>query len=1296
MPNPKNNTVTAEPEEKLKYAPKQKETADTEPGIAKYAGKVERIKLDPNLEAAKYIQELKGNLEPSKQQEGLTAMHTALTQILVKLVKKGVDISKIEAPTSLEAFVHSSDIEMSLLEAVALRNLERILKETGPTAQELNASWKDCVDAVKMTKTGSISKYLRYLKDDPISTIALTMAGAAGICLAYQGLKTLVQQFFAGEKDKETSKKTVSWFKKEIMIPVAIMAAGAILGREMITRILADCGLDYFDLKNMIKRGKAFALNERQKLRKAGEQVRDALTLYAGQEVLKNFGEAIKFSEVKARLLAFLPMAPEWLKNLTLEQIVQDLGIDPKDETAWNKYKGAGGASLLLYHWFTRKHKGDKVTAKLLKSFVEKEGGKVEDEPAKPGSTASSEYSYEMMPIKDAWKNYRKELCTAFAGVTKFVKENPGTVTVGATYLASFESIRSVSADVMKGGFQGFVDLAKIPFKTVANFPLTSLFAVSAVIAAESRFNLKDQAGNIMIPKDSENLKKFIMAKIEYAKEHGEDWILQVPAFDEADIEKVIYTIHHPETLREYIGKAEEVLANVLKTTLDDITLSRERLIQEANYKGFNIFYTDVVAFLQPEEKEGSVKHRLYTDLLREIETTKIMLKKGDKLTRSHIESKFKPITDQLSIELIYDESGYVMWHRLKESGNGMLVIDPDHSPKRLCIDPDRPLKEAADLAQKMVVEESTQNALGKIIEVGLIDKARMIAGDILFEDAETEEQAAKVLQRKFRGGWAIAHAGKQLLIYEPAKGIWHKYYSGPFNILPDIVRLAAGSKDISATEVAIEYGQGIIPVYLLGQASALLKLDFAKMGIGKPLFRAALYPIELAKDASVFTFRHVILNMLYEKQPLKAIFSDPKMAVFSEFKRTSHSWQRILGSAKEVRHEREILARMYEAKKVLHQAIYKTIRVQSRRRYITEAVDLLKATGEIERIMEKMEISSETEVIREAIAKLDRAIVTKENKLTAILESAAGKARQGKEAVRTAAKAEKLVETSNKLSQARKAADVTKDAATASRKGFVTAEEAARIGIRVEEVASKGGKMLKFVRVAGRVFVVVDAVLSVYDVYDQACELGKTLSVEYVETGSILAAMKKISEHGETMSASTRELEAKDNQKVMNEKDIKIKLYGARELASRLQICAQQYGITRRSVSGDSTFSQIWDTGAMVLSELTLAPTVMRIIYGSESDKLKASEDKTIEMNIRYANELTGQLKRIAPSTPEILATIDALEASVALANRAIQMDRIPSEPEIKTAKEKLNYARARANEALTRQNLKSLPNPQ
>ena len=218
----------------------------------------------------------------------------------------------------------------------------------------------------------------------------------------------------------------------------------------------------------------------------------------------------------------------------------------------------------------------------------------------------------------------------------------------------------------------------------------------------------------------------------------------------------------------------------------------------------------------------------------------------------------------------------------------------------------------------------------------------------------------------------------------------------------------------------------------------------------------------------------------------------------------------------------------------------------------------------------------------------------------------------------------------------------------------------------------------MKFVRIGGRVFVVVDAVISVYDVYDQACELGKILSDEYVETGDVFLAMDKISKHTGTHAEAQRQKEEKENQGILQEKNIKNKLRGARDLAVKLKSHAASYGISRRTVSGDSTFDKVWDTLGAVGGGLTYLG--MAGVYGGDDAKLKEAEDILIRTNTKQGGEMLTQLSAIEVQTEEVKKTIDALRSSIRLAEKAMNTDEPCSDEEIDELGKIIRQAQASA----------------
>ncbi|MFH0838119.1 MAG: hypothetical protein V1880_02540 [Patescibacteria group bacterium] len=259
--------------------PEKKEAPAGQKGgsIDDYKKKAEKLSSDPNVKAAEAIRELKGNKETVAQLDGLTALNTAIVSVLTKLAKKGVDVSKIRTVKDLQREILKNGIILTLPEAAAVENLDRIAGQPGPTATEVKNSWPDRVQTAQEASKGWSHKYKEYLQKDPVGTIALTIAGAAGIYLTYQGIKSLVKMAFADEDADKSKEKGGSWFKKEIMIPLVIMAAAGILGKDVVKKICKDAGLDWFDVEDKLRRGEELTEDQKNKAKKAAKKVQDEI-----------------------------------------------------------------------------------------------------------------------------------------------------------------------------------------------------------------------------------------------------------------------------------------------------------------------------------------------------------------------------------------------------------------------------------------------------------------------------------------------------------------------------------------------------------------------------------------------------------------------------------------------------------------------------------------------------------------------------------------------------------------------------------------------------------------------------------------------------------------------------------------------------------------------------------------------------------------------------------------------------------------------------------------------------------
>ena len=270
----------SKPGEDIATKERQKEHAEKankrkEPTFKDFEKKAEKVKSDPNERAAQVIRQLDGKKETVKQLEGLTALNQALISILTKLAKEDVEIEKIKTPKQLQDAVTKTGIKLSLPEAAAIENLNEVAGVSGPTATEIKNSWPDRIETAQEASKSFGDKYKEHFKKNPGATIALTFAGAAGVYLTYQGIKGLVKKAF-GDPEKDKDEKG-SWFKKEIAIPLAIMAAGGILGKDVVKKMVKDAGLDYFDLEDKVKKGEELAGDQKKKAKKLADKIQKKL-----------------------------------------------------------------------------------------------------------------------------------------------------------------------------------------------------------------------------------------------------------------------------------------------------------------------------------------------------------------------------------------------------------------------------------------------------------------------------------------------------------------------------------------------------------------------------------------------------------------------------------------------------------------------------------------------------------------------------------------------------------------------------------------------------------------------------------------------------------------------------------------------------------------------------------------------------------------------------------------------------------------------------------------------------------
>lgn len=242
-------------------------------------------------------------------------------------------------------------------------------------------------------------------------------------------------------------------------------------------------------------------------------------------------------------------------------------------------------------------------------------------------------------------------------------------------------------------------------------------------------------------------------------------------------------------------------------------------------------------------------------------------------------------------------------------------------------------------------------------------------------------------------------------------------------------------------------------------------------------------------------------------------------------------------------------------------------------------------------------------------------------------------------------------------------------------KKGVITAEDATRIGLKVEHVRYVPGilqklgigletaqKLSTIAHIGGRIIVVVDLAVSIYDVYDQAMKLRQMLASDY--HGSILEAVKSEVGHTPNMEHERSARRDSEEKQKLEETDRAKKLVNARNLGVNLVADAATFAATSVDATKRSRFESVEHGIGSVLS----APTegLAGLIFGGSPEEQRlTAEAKTIQRSLGNAEAMFAQLSAM-PRTPEVEKTGAALMAAINLAKKTVQTRKTASAAEV------------------------------
>ncbi|MFH0776455.1 MAG: hypothetical protein V1936_02480, partial [Patescibacteria group bacterium] len=315
--------------------------------------------------------------------------------------------------------------------------------------------------------------------------------------------------------------------------------------------------------------------------------------------------------------------------------------------------------------------------------------------------------------------------------------------------------------------------------------------------------------------------------------------------------------------LSQIIPPTNELISGMAEEIAKMAELTPEKKIRESNLTGLSSFEEKIIQLGggQPSSENLSA--------LSAIKALVVKIKAGEKIDLKEMENLrvvLKPLKIDLKTEdgriiaSYHDENGFVRF-------------------RSICIDPASSEKEQFEAAKRFSVEkDDVYQAGGKIIEVP-VDQLRLALG-ALREDVTTVKQGREVIERKLKEGWYITAVGGILSLIGKAG---EKYILGGWDMIW-YSNLLPGGKEFSCVEMAYEYAEGILPIMIVGTASAIARGDWRAFYPNRILFRTAFYPIVGAKKIASH-----ILRPISDGNP-KAIFTNPKIEFTSAFGEFIHA----------------------------------------------------------------------------------------------------------------------------------------------------------------------------------------------------------------------------------------------------------------------------------------------------------------------------------------------------------------------------------------------------------------------
>ncbi|MBU1151710.1 hypothetical protein KJ632_02680 [Patescibacteria group bacterium] len=644
----------------------------------------------------------------------------------------------------------------------------------------------------------------------------------------------------------------------------------------------------------------------------------------AGSWLGEIFGLGKKLKEAKEKVMDLVGNPVKMIKDMLKKpESLAGLGLGG----------GVGTLKILLNYFKDNPDKakdmpGDKSKlGEWWEMIMEKAGVEKKDAEKIAGVLTGKEKlkdGVEYESVGEAFKNFGDEIKLTTMPLLNKINSHPELFGAIATVsILKFRAIRSLALKGFSMGYDSVASLAKLPFKHPI---VTATFATAAILYYKGK--------ETMIPKDSENLTKYVLAQKDELANNLDG--IDLSGVSGERLKEAIAILKGEVNLGKYFESGEALMGDLALGSVEAVSSNNDKLVQSADISGIKYFGNQMKALAIMEKQSGKLRENLVLEKLSEKSDELLnSYKNGEIFDIERVKTYFEPFANRAGVEFSF-EDGLILWQMNDGEKELPYAIK---GPTPLMIDGQIDKSYKYEKARSFSVDDSAWEGLLKAGSLTIYD-LREIFGEVMMKDVETVEEATRNIEKEFRDGGMMVVMGGYVWLMKAGEGFAHRYLLGPVRLVEHGLKAIGsglGLADFSYAEAAVDYAGGIVPVMVFGLSKNMVKMDFKNILSFKFLYKTAAYPVTGAIDTFKFTFYHIVPHI--QEGTYAAILKDPKLEILSNLqgwkyrarkgfrkisvmpgmKTTGWEGKTLLGAEGQ-------LAKFYKAKELFHEAQYKPL----------------------------------------------------------------------------------------------------------------------------------------------------------------------------------------------------------------------------------------------------------------------------------------------------------------------------------------------------------------------------------